>query len=129
MNPRVPPAIDLAEPMSPLHILFGLRGRIPRKIFWLYGVGMQVGLYLYLHAVLGIAGLRYEAIEGVLSLALLWSMIAVSAKRWHDQDKSGWWALVYLIPGIGLIWTLLANGFMRGTVGRNRFGDDLTGQL
>jgi uncharacterized membrane protein YhaH (DUF805 family) len=132
MNTRALPATDLAEPMSPLHIFFGLRGRIPRKIFWLYGVAVPLGLGAYLHALLGIAGiggLRGQALEGVLNLVLLWSALAVSVKRWHDRNKSGWWALVQFVPVIGWLWTLVENGLLRGTVGPNRFGADLTRQL
>lgn len=121
--------VDLAEPMSPLHIVFGLRGRVPRKIFWLYGVALPIGLGAYLHALLGIAGVRGLVVEGVLNGALLWSALAVSAKRWHDRDRSGWWALVQFIPVVGWLWILVANGLLRGTVGPNRFGDDLTGEL
>ena len=42
--------------------------------------------------------------------------LAVSARRLHDVDRTGWWALL-ILPGI--IW-----GFARGTVGTNRFGAD-----
>jgi uncharacterized membrane protein YhaH (DUF805 family) len=126
---RLAPAFDLAEPMSPLHIFFGLRGRIPRKIFWLYGVAVPIGLGAYVHALLGIMGLREQALEGLLNLVLLWSALAVSAKRWHDRDKSGWWALLQFVPVLGWIWTLVENGLLRGTAGRNRFGDDLTSEL
>jgi uncharacterized membrane protein YhaH (DUF805 family) len=129
MNRRASPAVDLVEPMSPLHILIGLRGRIPRKIFWLYGVGMPLALGAYVHALLAIAGVREQAMEGALNLGLLWSAVAVSVKRWHDRDKSGWWALVQFVPVIGLVWTLVENGLLRGTLGRNRFGADLTGRL
>jgi uncharacterized membrane protein YhaH (DUF805 family) len=129
MTAHASPAIDLAEPMSPLHILFGLRGRIPRKIFWLYGVVMPLALGAYLHALFAISGVRLVVLENVLNLGLLWSATAVSAKRWHDRDKSGWWALVQFIPVIGVVWILVANGLLRGTVGHNRYGADLTGQL
>ncbi|MEW6705590.1 MAG: DUF805 domain-containing protein [Pseudomonadota bacterium] len=129
MSPQAPTAIDLAEPMSPLHIFVGLRGRIPRKIFWLYGVAVPLGLGAYLHALLAIAGVGGQALEGMLNLALLWSALAVSVKRWHDRDKSGWWALVQFIPVVGWLWTLVENGLLRGTVGPNRFGQDLTGRL
>ena len=125
----VSPAAAFTEPMSPQHILFGLTGRIPRKIFWLYGVGVPLGLGAYLHGVLAIAGVQIPALEGVLNLVLLWSALAVSAKRWHDRDKSAWWALLQFVPVIGWLWTLVENGLLRGSWGRNRFGEDLTGQL
>jgi uncharacterized membrane protein YhaH (DUF805 family) len=129
MNTPVSPVGDFAEPMSPLHIFFGLRGRIPRKIFWLYGVAVPLLLGAYVQGVLAIAGVREQALEVALNAGLLWSALAVSAKRWHDRDKSGWWALLQFIPVIGTLWTLVVNGFLRGTPGTNRFGDDLTGRL
>jgi len=124
-----PPLPDLREPMSPLHIVFGLRGRVPRKIFWLYGVLLPLALGVYVHALLAIAGVRGVVIEGLLNGVLWWSALAVSAKRWHDRDKSGWWAAVQFIPVIGWLWILVENGLLRGTLGPNRFGDDLTREL
>jgi uncharacterized membrane protein YhaH (DUF805 family) len=54
----------------------------------------------------------------------LWAGLAVTAKRWHDRDKSGAWTLVFWIPAIGPIWLFIEAALMRGTVGRNRFGPD-----
>jgi uncharacterized membrane protein YhaH (DUF805 family) len=131
MSPEIarPAPIDLEEPMSPLHIVFGLSGRVPRKVFWFYGVLLPLALGAYLHALAGIARLETLWFEGVLNGVLLWSALAVSAKRWHDRDRSGWWALVQFIPVIGWLWILVANGLLRGTPGRNRFGDDLSRDL
>ncbi len=123
MDP-VPNRFD--EPMTPLQILFGFRGRIPRKAFWLYGVLLLLGAAVLLGLVLGLAGVRSKTLELAINLALLWPGIAVSVKRWHDRDKSGWWVLIGLIPVVGWIWSLVENGFLRGTAGDNRFGADLT---
>ncbi len=49
-------------------------------------------------------------------LATLLPSVAVSARRLHDIDRSGWWAPL-ILPAF--VW-----GFMRGTVGANRFGPD-----
>ena len=51
----------------------------------------------------------------------------IERKRWHDRDKSGWWALLNLIPVIGTLWILIECGFLRGTYGGNRFGPDPLG--
>ncbi|MDP9046242.1 MAG: DUF805 domain-containing protein [Pseudomonadota bacterium] len=110
-------------------ILFGFRGRVPRKAFWLYGVLGPLLFSVLAELLLGIAGVSERRVEGFTTLVLLWPCTAVSVKRWHDRDKSGWWALVYLVPVIGVVWTLIANGLLRGTPGPNRFGPDLTGQL
>jgi uncharacterized membrane protein YhaH (DUF805 family) len=52
--------------------------------------------------------------------------IAVSVRRLHDRDYSGWWFLIVL-TGIGAI-VLLVWFCMRGTAGANRFGPDPLGQ-
>lgn len=53
--------------------------------------------------------------------------LAGQVKRWHDRDKSGWWALIALIPIVGPIWALVELGFLSGTDGPNRFGPDPRG--
>lgn len=49
---------------------------------------------------------------------------AVLAKRWHDRNKSAWWAFIHLVPVIGVLWTFVECGFFKGTPGKNRFGPD-----
>ena len=117
------------DPLSTAQILFSLRGRVPRKVFWLYGVLGPLLVSVMLEMLLGIAGVSARRAELLTALLLVWPCTAVSVKRWHDRDKSGWWALVYLIPLIGLLWTLLTNGLRRGSVGANRFGADLTAKF
>jgi len=117
------------DTLSVPQILFSFRGRVPRKAFWLYGVLGPLLVSLMLEMLLGIVGVSERRTEMLTTLLLVWPCAAVSVKRWHDRDKSGWWALVYLIPLIGLLWTLIANGLLRGTTGPNRFGTDLTGTL
>jgi uncharacterized membrane protein YhaH (DUF805 family) len=57
-------------------------------------------------------------------LPIIWPSLVISIKRWHDRNKSGWWVLVGLIPIVGDIWVLVENGFLRGTLGDNRFGPE-----
>ena len=114
------------EPMSVAQILFGFRGRVPRKLFWLYGVLGPLLVSVMAEMLLGIVGVSERRAEMLTTVLLDWPCTAVGVKRWHDRDKSGWWVLVYLIPVIGWIWTLVGNGMLRGSVGANRFGADLT---
>ena len=53
-------------------------------------------------------------------------LIAVEVRRFHDQDRSGWFALLNLIPYIG---PLIVLGMMciDGTPGENRFGPNPKG--
>ena len=57
----------------------------------------------------------------VVSLALLLPGLAVSVRRLHDIDRSGWWVLIAFIPIIGLI-VLIYWYVQPGTAGENRFG-------
>ena len=59
----------------------------------------------------------------IAALALFLPGLAVSIRRLHDRDKSGWWVLLAFIPLIGAI-ILLIWFIMRGTQGPNRFGPD-----
>lgn len=117
------PAHDPHEPW-PWRMLLDPRGRIPRNTWWLYGVAVPIGAALLLHALLGIARIKAELAEHVVNVLLLWPTLAVSIKRWHDRDKSGWWVLVVLLPFVGWIVALVANGVLPGTPGPNRFGPE-----
>jgi len=60
---------------------------------------------------------------GVASLALIIPGIAVTVRRLHDTDRSGWTLLFALIPLIGAL-LLLVYYITEGTPGPNRFGPD-----
>lgn len=117
------------EPMTIPQLLFSLRGRLPRKAWWLWGVLAMLGAAAFLYALAGIATGGDPRLNNLIDLLLLWPAVAVSVKRWHDRGKSGWWVLINLVPVIGSIWVLVENGLLRGTVGANRYGDDLTGRF
>lgn len=120
--PRAP--FPLTEAMPPLRLYFSLRGRIGRRQFWWHGVLGLLLVGLVLMAWLEIAGVAPERAEQVANLLVLWPVIAISVKRWHDRDRSGWWVLLVLVPTvIGQLWALIDNGFVPGTKGPNRFGD------
>jgi len=50
--------------------------------------------------------------------------IAMVIKRLHDRDRSGWFALIFLIPIVGAIWLFVEVICLAGTTGTNRFGLD-----
>ncbi|MEC7118718.1 MAG: DUF805 domain-containing protein [Pseudomonadota bacterium] len=60
-------------------------------------------------------------LTGLYLLATLIPTLAVTIRRFHDQDKSGWFILLGLIPAVGGLIVLI---FMclEGTRGQNRFG-------
>jgi len=66
---------------------------------------------------------------GLLGLWWLFTLIpnlAVTVRRLHDQDKSGWMILLILIPLVGPL-ILLVFMLLEGTRGPNRFGPDPKG--
>jgi uncharacterized membrane protein YhaH (DUF805 family) len=58
---------------------------------------------------------------GIYGLAIIIPSIAVSVRRLHDIDRTGWWVLISLVPVIGTI-VLLVFAVLDGTPGENRFG-------
>ena len=59
----------------------------------------------------------------VYVLAVLIPSLAVQVRRFHDQDKSGWFVLLGLIPYIGGLSTFVFM-LIDGTPGPNQYGDD-----
>ena len=102
--------------------MLGLRGRIGRRKWWLWGVAMPLGMAVYFTVLLRVVGVTPRYTDVLVNGLLFWPAIAVSVKRWHDRDKSGWWVLVALVPLVGWIWALMQNGVLRGDAQANRFG-------
>ncbi len=65
-------------------------------------------------------------LSGIYGLATLVPILALSVRRLHDIDRSGWWVLVYLAPLIGPI-VLLVFALLDGTPGDNRYGPNPKG--
>jgi uncharacterized membrane protein YhaH (DUF805 family) len=103
------------------------QGRSARSEFWWF-----VLFYFLLGLAVGTVGAISETLGGILNivvwLALLVPSLAVSIRRLHDTDRSGWWILLYLLPVIGTI-VLIVFFVQRGTDGENRFGPDPLGTV
>ena len=62
-------------------------------------------------------------LTNVYSLAVLIPSLAVSVRRLHDIDRSGWFILIIFIPIVGIIWLLIL--YVReGTPGENQYGSN-----
>jgi uncharacterized membrane protein YhaH (DUF805 family) len=65
-------------------------------------------------------------LSGIYGLAVLIPTLAVSVRRLHDIDRSGWWILIGLVPLLGVI-VLLVFALLEGTPGDNRYGPNPKG--
>nr|WP_325253515.1 DUF805 domain-containing protein [Amylibacter sp.] len=93
-------------------------GRATRPEFWWWVLFVFVAS-LILTTIDTILGLTL--FSPLFSLATLLPGLAVSARRLHDINRSGWWQLIMLIPLIGFI--ILIFWYTRPSdQGANRFG-------
>ncbi len=115
--------------MSLKLLLFSFRGRINRLPYWLVTL-VLIGLGGISQQANGMYGSENPMTIGPAIIIFInfvisvWIGLAIQIKRWHDRDKSGWWALINLIPIIGQLWVLIECGILRGTIGDNRFGGE-----
>jgi uncharacterized membrane protein YhaH (DUF805 family) len=69
-----------------------------------------------------VEGAPYGWITVIVGLALIIPGIAVTVRRLHDTDRSGWWYLLTFVCGIGAL-IVLVFCIIEGTPGPNRYGD------
>ena len=98
-------------------------GRARRKEYWMF-----VLFYLIFTIVLGvidsILGIGEEGgglLSGLFVLAMLIPSLAVTFRRLHDTDRSGWWLLIGFVPLIGSI-VILVFMIQDSQPGENRYG-------
>ncbi len=97
-------------------------GRAARSEYWFFTLfTILVSLATSLVDNVVLSGM--PILNGIATLALLLPGIAVSVRRLHDTDRSGWWMLLIFIPLVGAI-VLIVWFATRGTIGQNRFGAD-----
>jgi len=129
----------------PLKRFFDFSGRSRRKEFWLWWLFVVIVFIVaaFLDVQLGLGGSTTSSSEfgdgsvsasaqfhgGILTIAwwliTLIPSLAVAVRRLHDDDKSGWFLLLGLIPLVNFY--LLYLYVIPGTTGPNRFGPDPKG--
>ncbi len=110
-------------------LLFSFSGRIGRARFWLVilvatlvccGIAV-LSIQYYVHSTE--RGADAVMVAGLLVAIVGWklSVLSAMARRLHDLDCSGWWALL-LLPVAGFSVVIL--GAIPTRPGPNRFGPD-----
>ena len=130
--------------LLPLRRYADFTGRSTRQEYWMYVLFCAILYFVALIVFLFCLGLSSEgakpgdpaattgALIGILVfvlvyLALFIPTLAVQARRFHDQELSGWLVLLGFIPYLGWLIMLI---FMciDGTAGPNRYGPDPKGR-
>jgi uncharacterized membrane protein YhaH (DUF805 family) len=103
-------------------------GRARRKEFWMFSLISLIFTFvaILLDNLFG-SNLGVPSSGGLIyilyQLFIFIPSLAVSVRRLHDVDKSGWMLFIILIPIIGAIWLFVLN-LTEGTKGENKYGQD-----
>jgi uncharacterized membrane protein YhaH (DUF805 family) len=123
--------------LLPYRRYFEFSGRSRRREYWMFTL-FYVLVLAVIETIFGvphamrmgdafsygvIANGTGTTIGNLFWLASIIPGFAVSVRRLHDIDRSGWWMLLAFIPFLGWF-TLLIFYCLDGTAGSNRFGAD-----
>lgn len=132
------------QPLRKYADFTGRARRIELWLFWLLLIGIQIVFSILIGLVAGptaavadptdpfaVLNGPAKALYGVfflMMLALLIPSLAVSIRRLHDTNRTGWWLLLGLIPFLGAL-VLLIFYLLDGTPGPNKYGPDPKGRV
>jgi uncharacterized membrane protein YhaH (DUF805 family) len=127
---------------------WSLSGRFTRAQWWRFQIWAMLGFIVVVFAAINIENdkLRVGFIAAAVAAFLLTSVVVI-LKRLRDRNKGAWWLLVfygvpilcdagayaagpdralYFAAPAALInlWALIELGFLSGTLGTNRYGED-----
>jgi uncharacterized membrane protein YhaH (DUF805 family) len=120
-------------------VLLSPRGRLPRldMLFAIFCAAIILGLVGLIWMTFALAlvppspglpvspnlpvSLWIAAPALALALAGLWVLVCLLAKRCHDRDRSAWFLLILLVPGVQ-VWPLIELVFFRGSRDLNHYG-------
>jgi uncharacterized membrane protein YhaH (DUF805 family) len=105
-------------------------GRARRKEYWMFTLFNAIVFFALIILIsismdnytgeIGSIGSIASVILVIYSLGIIVPSIAVTVRRLHDTDKSGWWYLISFIPFGGVV--LFVFTLLDSTQGNNRFG-------
>ncbi|WP_030712736.1 DUF805 domain-containing protein [Streptomyces sp. NRRL F-2580] len=80
-------------------------GRARRQEYWMFFLFNVAALIVVsiLDAVIGTSPWLYA----LYALGTFLPNLAVTVRRLHDTDKSGWWVLISFVPLVGFIWLIV----------------------
>ncbi|SDH32281.1 Uncharacterized membrane protein YhaH, DUF805 family [Vibrio xiamenensis] len=132
-------------------LVFSFQGRVGRQTFWLWNLAYYGIIFLAIFLSNKLLPSYAHLLLPLILLAMLYPDLAVTAKRWHDRDKSSWWLLLNIPMFLGRImvplqdpsienqvttwqtigsfsalfcglWIFIECGFLAGSEESNRYG-------
>ena len=133
-----------------LWLLFSFKGRITREVYWLGNILLAVGsvliMRIYLHGSFFIDETMPNqigdpqflenifnqilqnrpnvlVIAPIFAIVMIWSSLAIVAKRAHDQNLPGWVALLIFVPiQFFPLLVMIFFGIIKGDRNPNKYG-------
>lgn len=112
-----------------LKATFIYEGRASRSAYWWFVLAMALAYLAIalasfaLHANNGKGSAAAHIVIGILLLGMIYpglAAIALTVRRLHDTDRSGWWYFILVVPYVGAI-ILVVILALAGTPGLNRY--------
>ena len=131
--------------MDYARLLFSFRGRINRARYLVVQLALLTVWFLFW---VKAPFQQWEVLGWVVAIAMIWINLAVTAKRLHDRNMSGWWMIPFIVATglynqfghwlgdswaatligwpvfICFTWGLVEMCFLKGMPRPNRFGPD-----
>ena len=111
---------------------FNFKGRATRKEYWMFQLFIFIFFIVFWIVMTFIIGLMFQVsdkagVNALLFATLLFLLfglpnIALTIRRFHDLNKSGWWFLWILLPYIG-IFVVLFFMLQKGDINDNQYGE------
>ncbi|WP_299688528.1 DUF805 domain-containing protein [uncultured Vibrio sp.] len=138
--------------MSMKDLLLSFKGRIGRKTYWMWNIFYYIAITGFASGISVLFPAYSYILLPIFLLLLVIPDLAVTAKRWHDRNKSNYWLLLniplvfgrlaspmtatttepvsstHMVATVAALvcglWILIECGLMKGTEGRNDYGED-----
>ncbi|QXP53529.1 DUF805 domain-containing protein [Cellulophaga sp. HaHa_2_95] len=101
-------------------------GRSRRQEYWMFRLFSVLFMFasLFIDGIISyLADFPLFLVTTLYCLAIIIPSIAITIRRLHDTNNSGWMIFVALIPFVGGIWLLVLE-VTEGTHGTNNYGED-----
>lgn len=102
-------------------------GRARRKEYWMFVLFNLIASVVlsFIDHLIGTfsADASIGLLSGIYALAIFLPGLAVTVRRLHDTDRTGWWVLIGLIPLIGAVVLIVFLAF-DSNPRQNQYGDN-----